>query len=59
VRLPWAAVEEILREVVAAGGSQQRYLRDYYAAGLHRFNFDAAGVVGRGGRCPNGTAPPP
>ncbi|KAI3437750.1 hypothetical protein D9Q98_000198 [Chlorella vulgaris] len=54
VRLPWSAVEEVLQQVVAAGGSQQRY-RELYDAGLHRFNFDAAGGVTRGGRCPNST----
>lgn len=59
VRLPWAAVEEVLQEVVAVGGSQQRYMEQYFDTWRHRFNFDAAGVISRGGSCPNGTRPQP
>ncbi|KAL4451870.1 hypothetical protein ABPG75_007532 [Micractinium tetrahymenae] len=55
-RVPWAALKLALADVVAAGGSQQRYLEKYYAANRHRFYFGAGGVLGHGTRCPNATA---
>lgn len=54
-RVPWAALESALANVVAAGGSQERYLRDFYSANRHRFYFGASGVLGHGVRCPNAT----
>ena len=54
-RVPWAALEAALADVVAAGGSQQRYL-EHYAANRHRFYFGGGGVLGHGARCPNATA---
>ena len=58
-RLPWAALDAILREVVAVDGDHQRYIDQYYRSWLHRFNVGAAGVLSRGegpesarGACP-------
>jgi hypothetical protein len=50
-RVPWAVVDTMLQQVVSAGGSKQQYM-EHWHNGTQRFNFDAAGVVGRGGGCP-------
>lgn len=56
-RVPWSVLESALRQAVAAGGSQQRYLEQYYQAERHKFLLTDGGSVQWGGRCPNGTAP--
>ena len=57
-RIPWALLEAALREVVAAGGSRQRYAERYYSKGLHRWHALPGGALHWGGaRCPaNATA---
>lgn len=54
-RVPWALLEAALREAVVAGGSQQRYLEQYYRQGLHKWHLLPGGALQWGGRCPNAT----
>ena len=48
VRLPWAALQAILEQVVALGGDRRRYIQEQFLPGTHRFNVGAAGVLSRG-----------
>ncbi|KAL4435209.1 hypothetical protein ABPG77_001891 [Micractinium sp. CCAP 211/92] len=53
VRLPWPALEAALAQALAAGGSRQRYLKDWWESKRNRLYFDSAGVVAQGGAgCP-------
>ncbi len=53
VRLPWPALEASLAQALAAGGSRQRYLKDWWESKRNRLYFDSAGVVAQGGAgCP-------
>ena len=48
VRLPWAALQAILEQVVALRGHRQRYIQEQFLLGIHHFNVGAAGVLSRG-----------
>lgn len=55
VRLPWPALEAALAQAVAAGGSRQRYMKEWWGSKRNRLYVGRAGVVAQGGEgCPAG-----
>lgn len=57
-RVPWALLEEALKEAVLSGGDQQHYLQQRYKQGLHKWHLLPGGQLQWGGRCPNNTHTP-
>lgn len=50
-RVDWKALEVLLREIVEAGGSRERYLQEWWRVGGHQVSMGAGSNVTIGGRC--------